>query len=49
MTRAMDGQISPRRDINEGKGSEAARALAGFLLGLALGALVGLLAKRKPE
>ncbi len=35
--------------MNEGKGTEARRAIAGFVLGLALGALVGLLAKRKPE
>ena len=36
-------------DINEGKSSELLRGLWGFLLGVTLGALVGLLAKRKPE
>ena len=35
-------------DVNEGKESEWQRGLAGFLLGLALGAFVALLARRKP-
>lgn len=36
-------------DINEGKEPEWQRGLAGFLLGLALGALVAMMARRKPE
>lgn len=44
----MTSKAANVESFNEGKGSEAQRALAGFLLGIALGALVGLLAKRKP-
>lgn len=35
--------------INEGKSGELMRGLLGFVLGAALGALVGMLAKRKPD
>lgn len=41
--------VTERDPINEGKSSEWQRGLAGFLLGVALGALIGLLAKRKPN
>jgi hypothetical protein len=41
--------MADRPDINDGKEPEWQRGLAGFLLGLALGALVALLSKRKPE
>ncbi|MGH2829794.1 MAG: hypothetical protein ACRDJM_04865 [Actinomycetota bacterium] len=40
--------MSASMDEPRDTGSETARAVTGFLLGLALGALVGLLAKRKP-